>query len=38
MYLILIDLQELVRFSIRVCHLLPNLVALAKGYQKLTFV
>ena len=38
MYLIPIDLQELVRFSIRMCHLLSNLVALPKGYQKLTFV
>ena len=38
MYLIPIDPQKLVSFSIRVCHLLPNLVALPKGYQKLTFV
>ena len=38
MYLTPIDLQELVKFSIIVCHLLSSLVALPKGYQKLTFV
>ena len=38
MYLTPIDLQELVKFSIIVCRLLSSLVALPKGYQKLTFV
>ena len=38
MYLTPIDLQELVKFSIIVYHLLSSLVALAKGYRKLTFV
>lgn len=35
MYLIPIDLQELVTFSIRVCHLLSNLVALLKSIKNL---
>ena len=35
MYLIPIDLQELVMFSIRVCHLLSNLVALLKSIKNL---